>query len=183
MKKSVKTLVMMAVFVCLMSIAAYIKIPTPLVPVTFQLFVAVASGLFLGPVFGPISMAVYMIAGLIGLPVFAGGGGIMYFLTPSFGFIIGFILCSYISGVLWTNAWPRRILAIILSVISSYIVGIPYFWLIMNAKKPQEFGAAVLVMLPFLAKDIVLGGVLFGFAQTMSKIAPELIWRNRKSLT
>lgn len=183
MKNNVKMLVMMAVFVCLMSVAAYIKIPTPLVPITFQLFVAVASGLFLGPVYGPISMAVYMVAGLAGLPVFASGGGIIYFISPSFGFIIGFVLSSYISGVLWAEAWPRRILAIILSVISGYVIGIPYFWLIMNAKKPQEFGAAVLVMLPFLAKDIVLGGVLFGFAQTMSKIAPELMWRNRKSLT
>lgn len=183
MKSTVKMLVMMAVFVCLMSVAAYIRIPTPLVPITFQLFVAVASGLFLGPVYGPVSMAVYMIAGLTGLPVFAGGGGIMYFLSPSFGFIIGFILCSYVSGALWSDAWPRRILAIILSAMSGYVIGIPYFWLIMNAKKPQDFGAAVLVMLPFLAKDIVLGGVLFGFAQTMSKIAPELMWKNRKSLT
>lgn len=183
MKINVKMLVMMAVFVCLMAVSAYIKIPTPWVPVTFQLFVAVASGLFLGPVYGPISMMAYVIAGLAGLPVFASGGGIMYVLMPSFGFLIGFVLSSYVSAILWSDALPRKILAIISSVIACYIVGIPYFWLIMNAKKPQDFIAALATMLPFLAKDIVLGGILFGFAQTMSKVAPELMWRSKKSLT
>jgi biotin transport system substrate-specific component len=179
MKINTRTLVMMAIFVALMAISAYVKIPFSLVPITFQLFIAVASGIFLGPVYGPISMGVYMIAGLVGLPVFANGGGIQYVLSPTFGFIIGFVLASYVIGALWNDAWPRRILAIILSVLSCYVIGIPYLWMLGT----KSLVDSTVIMLPFIAKDIVLGGVLFGFAQTMGKVAPELMWRNNKSLT
>lgn len=183
MKINLKTLVLMAVFIAMMAITAFIKIPFPLVPITFQLFVAVTSGIFLGPIYGPIAMAVYMFAGLAGLPIFANGGGIGYVVSPTFGFIVGFILSSFVSGILWSDSWGKRILAISLATIACYIPGIPYFWLFYGMSKGMSIAGAIVYNLPFLAKDIILGGVLFAFAQVMGRVAPDLVWKNKRSLT
>ena len=88
-----------AVFAALMVAGAYITIPFPLVPLTFQTVISVLAGLLLGWKKGMISMAVYCFAGLIGIPVFTAGGGIFYVLKPSFGYIIGFIFSAYIAGI------------------------------------------------------------------------------------
>ena len=116
-------------FVALMSAAAYVQIPFPLVPLTFQTVVSVLAGLLLGPKKGAISMSVYTLLGLIGLPVFSAGGGIYYVLKPSFGYIIGFIAAAFVSGVMTGKPnlplW-RYILAAIAAFIVDYVVGIPY---------------------------------------------------------
>jgi biotin transport system substrate-specific component len=175
----------MSVFVALMAITARISVPlpAPLPAITFQLFVAVAAGMFLGSVAGGIAMFVYLALGLMGFPIFTKGGGFAYVLQPTFGFILGFVASAFITGSIWADAWPRRILAVIVSMLACYAIGIPYFWLLLNSAKPMAFLTAVTMMLPYLAKDIILGGVLFGFAQTMSKVAPELMQRSKKSLT
>ena len=83
---SVKNLVLCALFAALITIGTYIKIPTPLLPLTFQTLFVVLAGLVLGKKYGALSVCVYVIAGLIGLPVFTGSA-----LNPTFGYIIGFI--------------------------------------------------------------------------------------------
>lgn len=182
MKINLKVMILMAIFIALMAMTAFIKIPF-IVPITFQLFVAVASGIFLGPIYGPFAMAIYVVAGLVGLPVFANGGGIAYVVSPTFGFIVGFVIASFVAGILWADNWGRRIAAIILATIACYIPGIPYFWIFYGMTKGMTIVAATVFNLPYLAKDVVLGGILFGFAQTMGRVAPELMWKNRKTQT
>lgn len=118
-----------AVFVALMAAAAYIQIPFPLVPLTFQTVVSVLAGLLLGAKKGVISMSVYMIIGLIGLPVFTAGGGIYYVLKPSFGYILGFIAAAATAGLIAGRAglplW-RYILAAMVAFFADYAIGIPY---------------------------------------------------------
>lgn len=118
-----------AIFVALMAAAAFIKIPFPLVPLTFQTVVSVLAGLLLGAKKGVISMAVYMFIGLIGLPVFAAGGGIYYVVKPSFGYILGFIASAAVAGLIAGRAglplW-RYILAAMVAFLANYVVGIPY---------------------------------------------------------
>ena len=118
-----------AVFVALMAAAAYIQIPFPFVPLTFQTVVAVLSGLLLGAKKGAISMAVYAFCGLVGLPVFSAGGGIFYMLKPSFGYILGFILSAWVAGMIAGRAglsiW-RYSLAATAAFVADYLIGIPY---------------------------------------------------------
>ena len=118
-----------AVFVALMVAAAFIRIPFPLVPLTFQTVVSVLAGLLLGAKKGAISMTVYMFIGLIGLPVFSAGGGIYYVLKPSFGYVIGFIAAAVAGGLIAGRAglplW-RYVLAAMVAFIADYAVGIPY---------------------------------------------------------
>ncbi len=118
-----------ALFVVLMVAAAYIQIPFPLVPLTFQTVISVLAGLLLGWKKGTISMAVYCFSGLVGLPVFAAGGGIAYVLKPSFGYILGFIASAMTAGLIAGKpdlpTW-RYIVAALAAFFADYAVGIPY---------------------------------------------------------
>src|SRR5690625_1337756 len=71
------------------------------VPITLQTFFAVMAGLVLGSRLGAFSMFVYMVLGLAGVPVFAQfKGGAAMLLTPTFGFILSFIVVAYVAGKL-----------------------------------------------------------------------------------
>ena len=82
-----------ALFVALISIGGiYLKVVIPnVVTWSFQYEVTLLAGLFLGGEIGALSVIIYIILGLIGVPVFAEGGGIYYVLKPTFGYLIGFI--------------------------------------------------------------------------------------------
>ena len=94
MKKKFTTrdLILCALFTALSAIGAFIRIPVPLVPFTLQITFTTLAGLLLGSKKGAISVAVYVLMGLIGIPVFTQGGGFSYVLKPSFGFLVAFII-------------------------------------------------------------------------------------------
>ena len=89
-----------ALFAAVMTVVAQIRIPLGPVPFTLQTFGALTAGYCLGPAAGAAAMLLYTAVGLAGLPVFASGGGPAYVLTPTFGYIIGFILCAAVTGFL-----------------------------------------------------------------------------------
>lgn len=96
---------------------------------------------------GACSVAVYALLGLAGLPVFAEGGGIYYLLKPSFGYIIGFIIASYVTGRLVERLDRRltfaRVLAANLAGLAIvYGVGMLYYYILCNyvIASPIGFG-------------------------------------------
>src|SRR5699024_225383 len=98
---STKNLVLSALFTALISISAFIIIPMVPVSITGQSFFVLTAGYFLGSKYGALSCALYMLLGLIGLPIFSGGrGGYQAIFMPSFGFIIGFIIAAALVGYL-----------------------------------------------------------------------------------
>ncbi len=95
---STRQLILAALFTALTAIGALIRIPFPLVPLTLQTFFTVLTGSILYPRWAVLSQSVYLILGLIGLPVFAGGGGPSTLLSPSFGYLIAFpVVAGWIS--------------------------------------------------------------------------------------
>ena len=88
-------MIMCGLFTALIAAGAFIRIPVPLVPFTLQFLFTTLAGLVMGGRLGALSAAVYTMLGLIGIPVFAEGGGIWYILKPSFGYIIGFIVAIF----------------------------------------------------------------------------------------
>ncbi|MDR1741907.1 MAG: biotin transporter BioY [Synergistaceae bacterium] len=164
-------LVLAAFFAILTGVGAQISIPLPgMVPFTMQTMVVLMSGLLLGPKYGPASQLLYMAMGLVGLPVFSGGtGGIQSVLSPSFGFIPGFVFASWVAGAVMSRSvrtWntPRRAAlvscaaACILASVAIYVVGIPLFLLNMNyiTNVPMNVGRALqLAMLPFAVTDVI----------------------------
>ncbi|MDE6586439.1 MAG: biotin transporter BioY [Clostridia bacterium] len=159
-----------AVFAALMVAGAFITIPFPLMPLTFQTVISVLAGLLLGARKGAVSMAVYCFAGLIGIPVFTGGGGIFYVLKPSFGYILGFILSAFVAGVIAGRKglpfW-RYIVGAVAAVIADYAVGVPYGIFAAHLLGVEDLaGLLVTGNLIYMPKDLVL-----------SVLAGVLSWR------
>ena len=99
-KITTKDMIMCALFTALIAVGAFIKVPVPVVPFTLQFLFTMLAGLIMGGRLGAISVGLYAVLGLVGLPIFAEGGGIWYVLKPSFGYIIGFALGSLVTGLM-----------------------------------------------------------------------------------
>ena len=92
--------VLVALFGVLTAVGAFIRVPLPTgVPFTLQVPAVLLAGLLLGPRLGAASQAAYLAVGLLGLPVFAGGGGPGYVLSPTFGFLVGFVAAAPAVGL------------------------------------------------------------------------------------
>ncbi len=148
-----------AVFVALMIAGAYIKIPFPFMPLTFQTVFAVLAGLLLGWKKGIIAMTVYAFVGLVGLPVFTSGGGFSYVLMPSFGYIIGFIASAGVAGIAYNRQkklWQIILLALAAFLVD-YVFGIAYFIMIWQLNGNAGLWSAVVTYnVIYMPKDAVL---------------------------
>ncbi len=100
---SIHRLVWIALMAALTGVGAVIAIPvTPFgpVPITLQSMFVLLAGLFLGPRGGVLAVTLYMAAGCLGLPVFAGGkAGLAAFIGPTGGFLIGFLPAAMVCGL------------------------------------------------------------------------------------
>lgn len=98
-----RDIALIALFTALTAVGSIVKIPLGFTPVsvTLQVFFVLLAGLMLGPVRGAISQAAYLIIGLVGLPVFAGGtGGAQAIVSPSGGYLYGFIIAAFVTGLI-----------------------------------------------------------------------------------
>ncbi len=148
-----------AIFVALMIAGAFIKIPFPFMPLTFQTVFAVLAGLLLGWKKGMIAMTAYAVMGLIGIPVFTSGGGIFYVTMPSFGYILGFIASAGVAGI--ANSRKMKVWQTVLLALAAYLVdyvfGIAYFiavWKICGYSGLWQ--AVVTYNVIYMPKDAVL---------------------------
>lgn len=161
--KKIRNLILCAMFVALIAAGAFIRIPVPVVPFTLQLLFTMMAGLLLGGKLGAVSVCIYIAMGLLGLPVFAEGGGFAYVLKPSFGYIIGFAVASYVTGVIANkvpNPGYKRLLAanfIGLGIV--YLFGMVYYYLMSNFYLGDPIGLWPLFLYCFILAvpgDIVL---------------------------
>lgn len=155
-----KYLILTALFAALTAAGSLIKIPAPIAPITLQVFFVMASGMLLGRTFGLLSMVLYAFMGLIGLPIFSTGGGIGYILTPTFGFIVGFMASAWFVGWLSEGRkdFKRLLLACLCGTAVMYIIAIPYMYLIMNLYLDKGFSLWKILqigMLVYLPGDII----------------------------
>ena len=131
---------------------------------TLQSLVGTLSGILLGAKRGMLSQALYIALGLMGLPVFAAGGGIAYVLQPSFGFLIGMLLAAGLVGGLCDRIDPTRLLlkirqAVPINLIGQiivYLIGVTYLYLLQNLIIGQSLPlsrAIAIGALPFLIID------------------------------
>lgn len=131
-----KTIVYCALFTALIAAGAFIKIPIPVVPFTLQYLFTMLAGLLLGPVNGLAAVAAYMVLGLAGLPIFSEGGGLWYVFKPSFGYIIGFCVGTYVTGYIAQGLKKKTVfnyfLANIAGLFCVYAVGMIYYYIICN---------------------------------------------------
>jgi len=172
-----KALTLCALFTALMIAGAFISVPTPVIPVTFQPFFSVLAGSILGPKLGSMSVAAYIFIGLAGVPVFAGfTGGIGKVITPSFGFILGFLGAALITGAMLSKkeaTYARVTGAVFAGIVAIYIVGVPYMYAVFTlvSGKDVTLTAVAASMLPFFVKDMALSLAAAALAVRLIPIA------------
>ncbi|MEL7607970.1 MAG: biotin transporter BioY [Bacillota bacterium] len=101
MKLTIREYLLAALFAALTAIGAFISIPLAFypVPMTLQTLFVFLAGLCLRPRAALWSQIVYVAVGLIGIPIFARGGGIQYVLNPTFGFLLAFVIAAPLISV------------------------------------------------------------------------------------
>ncbi len=134
-----RMLILTSLFTALTVMGAQFRLPLPFVPFSLQTFFVLISGALLGPRYGAASQLLYLALGLAGLPVFTKGGGLAYVFQPTFGYLLGFPLASFIAGALIHGRQTRTpvmpavpfsklVLILVLATAAILIPGVLYLW-------------------------------------------------------
>ena len=171
LNKTTKLILITILGSLLLTISAKIKIPFYPVPMTMQTFVVLFIGITLGTKIGLLTVSLYLLEGIFGLPVFAGtpekGIGLIYFTGPTMGYLLGFLAAIYVSGFF---KFDKRILINFLKLIFSvsfiYFFGILWLGNLIGWDKPIfKLGAQ-----PFLLAELFKMLLLAFLIPYLSKI-------------
>jgi len=165
-----RAVILATIGVALLWLSAKVQIPLWPVPVTMQTFVVLTLGLAYGARLGAATVVTYLVAGAVGLPVFAGdwseGGGIVHLYGPTAGYLVGFAVAAWIGGMLAERGWDRSLplaaAAMVIGNLAIYSLGVAWLAHMIGIEKAVQHG-----LLPFLVGDalkIVLGAVTLPLA-------------------
>jgi len=153
-RMTTREMVTAALLAALLMSVAYWNIPIGVVPVTLQVFVVLLAALILGPVAAGAALAVYLLVGAAGIPVFAGpAGGIGVLAGPTGGYLIGFLMGVVLGALVRTRVrgLVGDVIAVVVVLTAIYLVG----WAQLAAVVHLSAGKAFLVgVAPFLALDV-----------------------------
>lgn len=146
-----------ALFAVLIAVGAFIKLPISIVPITMQTLFVILAGFFLKEK-AFYCVLLYVGMGLIGFPIFTSGGGLSYVLVPTFGYLIGFIICSYFVGHTKSDKFSQMLVNSLIGVLIIYIIGILYFIFIQYFYYQQVFAMSWIIyslFIVFLPGDVL----------------------------
>lgn len=164
MRHTIRDMTIVALFTVLAIIGGKVVIPVGLIPFTLQTAVCFLSGMVLGCKRALMAQGLYLFMGLLGIPVFAAGGGPGYLLQPSFGYLPGMLLAAGLIGYLSDQADPKRValsrwIAVacnLAGLLVIYLCGVSYLYLLRNLLTEQSISllrAFQIGMLPYLVTD------------------------------
>lgn len=163
-------------FAIITGITAKLKIEIGVVPITGQTLVVLLSGALLGSKRGALSQITYLLMGVAGFSWFARGGGIGYILSPTFGYIVGFVLAAFFVGWLCERGFDRQIktaiLAMLFGDILLYIPGLLWLAKFVGFKKVLVVG-----LYPFIPGDLLkllLAGLVLPLGWKFIKRAEDI---------
>ena len=147
--------------------SAKVSVPFWPVPMTMQPFVVLGIGAAFGWRLGMATVALYLLEGALGLPVFAGtpekGIGLAYMAGPTGGYLAGFVLAAGVTGWLAERGFDRNVVTMALAMLAGtaviYLLGVGYLASLIGLDKALTFG-----LYPFIAGDIakvVLAAIVF----------------------
>lgn len=148
-----KNLSRIALGAAALTICAWITIPTP-VPFTMQTMAVFTVASLLGPKLGCACVAVYLLLGAVGIPVFSGfRGGIQVLLGPTGGYLIGFLLCALVTGFSERRCKARRCLAVGMTVGLLVCYGFGTLWYAIGYAGGSAKAILLTCIVPFLLPD------------------------------
>ena len=152
----IRQLVMCALFAALTAVCAQIQIPMWPVPVTLQVLPILLCAALMGPRYATLMTVVYLLMGLVGLPVFSGmGAGPGKLFGTTGGYLIGFIACAFVAALLMDRLgrkWWQQVIAMAVGVLVCYVFGTAWFMLLSGTGLWQSLMWCVI---PFLLGDAV----------------------------
>ncbi len=191
-RTNTRNMILIALFTALTAISAFIRIPIGPVPFTLQIMFCTFAGVLLGAKNGMISQLLYILIGLIGFPIFTNGGGVTYVFQPTFGYLIGFVLCAFVIGKITEYIkeinFVKMFLAVLCGLMIDYVVGVTYLYLVLNLYlgKSVSILAAINIgftpfIIPDLIKCVIVAGVTVAVLPVLRKngYALKLRYSNR----
>jgi biotin transport system substrate-specific component len=183
-KINITALAFTALFAALISAGVLIAVPIGPVPITLQNLFALLSGMVLGPALGGAAVGLFIVAGAIGVPVFANNGSPMGFariLGPSGGYLFGYLLGAFAAGLimgfprpgLQTPIW-RIILAAVAGLLVVYIPGLARLKSFLNVSWTHALTAG---FFPFIIGDAVKGIIAVLITPRLRRAAAQLLER------
>jgi biotin transport system substrate-specific component len=163
---STMTSVFVALFAAIIAAGGFIAIPTPggLVPIVLQNMLAITAAILLGGIQGGGAVGLFLVAGALGLPVFAGGtGGMSHLLGPTGGFLLGYFIAALVVGfyvgkpqIAKKTPIIKIILASIIGYLIVYVVGIIQFMSVTSYSFAATITACVIPFIPGLVVKLIL---------------------------
>jgi len=136
---------------------AQVRLPLPFtpVPITGQTFAVLLVGAALGARLGVLSLALYLVEGLAGLPFFAGGAsGLTALFGPTGGYLVGFVAAAYLVGLLAERGGDRRVRTAVPIFLAGeaviYLFGLPWLGFFVGFRQALALG-----LFPFLVGDVL----------------------------
>ncbi|MDW7674155.1 MAG: biotin transporter BioY [Bacillota bacterium] len=174
MKITTKEMILVSFFAALSVVAAMVSKygGEAVVPFSLMPLITMLAGVLLGGRLGALSILVYILLGIVGLPVFAKPpyGGLGYFLQPTAGFIFGFMAGAWAIGVCMERLNRKKIssylLASLVGLVVIYLIGLPYLYFVLNYYVGANFsitGVLQIALLPYIGFDlakVVIASVL-----------------------
>ena len=166
----IKGLIYSVVFAAIMAVCSWISIPF-IVPVTLQTFAVFAAAGLLGWKKGLCSVLIYLVLGLVGVPVFSGfRGGFSVLAGPTGGYIIGFLFTVFISGMIIKLKGTGTLtlcIAFVSGLLACYIFGTVWYCLVYAPNEAGFISALTACVIPFILPD---AAKLFLAAVTVKKL-------------
>lgn len=157
-KIKLKDIVYIALFVALITVCSYIQVPLP-VPFTLQLFAIFLAIYLLGPFKSFITILLYLLLGLIGVPVFAGfKAGLSAFYSPTGGFLLGFLTKPLIYLPFYIFNKKNELfylLSMSIGLLITYIIGSSFFIYVFKKGEISLLSALTITIFPFIIPDIL----------------------------
>lgn len=161
---NVRKMCRLALMTALICIAAPLSIPIGPIPISLATLTVYLAGALLGPLDGVIAVALYILLGAVGLPVFSGfGAGIAKLIGVTGGYIIGYLPCAALTGAgakFWSDRKWVYPVAMVVGTIACYVLGTAWFMVQTGTSLAASMSSCVLPFLPGDAIKIVIASVL-----------------------
>lgn len=172
-RKSLLLVAIIALFAAIICIGCFMKIPLGVVPIVLQNILCILTGVLLGGYIAGAPTALFLIAGLIGLPVYSGGSsGVAVWMGATGGFLPGYLIGAIVAGFIagkpsieekkiTVKSFVRISLALLAGLVILYIPGVAWFshWATAGGKVPADKSALAFTMgacvLPYIPGDLL----------------------------
>ena len=138
---------------------------------SFQILIVWASGIVMGPRLGFLTLLIFLLVGLLGIPVFAGGGGIDYYKEPTFGYLLSLPLTAYLSG--WFYFKNQKLFSAIIPILVTHLFGVLYLLIF----KLSLFDVSWFLSYSMIGYDLIFTFILLLFMPFIVFILREMCIR------